>query len=828
MRAFLSHASSDKEGYVRIVAAHLTDENVVFDEISFEAGEQTLDEIVRGLDDSDLFALFISDKALDSPWVQKEVTAAELRFASGALKAIYPIIIDRKITHEDPRIPKWLKDNFNLRLLPRPVIAARRIHQKLRQLSWSKHPQLKARQNVFIGRNLPIEAFERRFDDFTKTKPVLSVVGGAPSIGRRTLIKNALRKLALSAADREFPIVYLDRHASIEDFISKILDLGASESTYVDLELAEKDVNEKIRIAVRLLQELLPLGERVVILDEGCLVNYKHELSGWFERIVKDDSIRGKPLLFVAARWTLSPQVARALDGQVFSCVLGELDDSERRRLLGRLLEIESIALNSADFETFASLLHGFPDEVYFTVDLISRFGVAGAIARSNEIVEFNSEKATLLLRKFEGNEAILNVIRLLAQSEVFSIAFLCEVFKEVELSAVVADLASEHICEFVGLEGEFVRLIDSVRDYVKRNNLELAPELKSAVRAAVKKDVDEARWSEYDSSRVAFVVRESLASGANLDPKVLIPSHVLRTMRDLYNKRGNLKRLVGLADALLLKERNLESQLCQDVRYFLCIGLARLRDKRVLEEVQKISGPEHDFILGYYYRLTGRHRDAIERLSKVTSAPFVGARAKRELVEVLLLTEQFDEARSLSEKNYKENRTNQFHIQAYFRSLVLGSAPEKHREKLVALCDELDAVGSEQSRQMAMIGRAQIAARCAHDRRALQLIDDAIAAFPEVVYPVLAKFDIALIFREELGMSDALSRLGAFAKEEKSLSQRTLSLQRAYFEAFKGNLDSALREVDSLVRNYPEEAYKRLVEKLRVLSSQSAGAPSN
>lgn len=823
MRVFLSHSSADKASYVRIVAEKLADENIVLDEVTFEAGEITFSEILRGLDDSSLFALFISDKSLNSDWVQREIAQAELRLASGALKAVYPIIIDRNVSFTDPRIPNWLRENYNLKLVSRPVVAARRIQQKLRQLSWSRHPQLKERQTLFVGRNSNIEAFERRFDDFGRKKPVLSIVGGPASIGRRTLIKNALLKLSLVKFDGDCPVIYMDRHASIEDFILRLLDLGLSEKSYVELRLSELLLSEKIEVATSLLQDLVPLRERIIVVDEGSLVNYKRELPDWFHAIIENPALNGRPLIFVASRWALNPAFARKLGDQVFSCSLSELDDSERRRLLGRLLEIEVISLSDEDFDTFGNLLHGFPDEVYFAVDLISRFGVRGALDRSNEIVEFNAEKAAMLLRKFENNGVALNVITLLAQSEIFSVDFLGTIFKEDGLIEILGELVAEHLCELIGVEGEFVRLIDSVRDHVKRNNLILAPELKASVQAAVVRDIEAGRFGDYDSSRVAFVIREALAEGRHLDPRFLIPSHVLRTMRDLYHERGDQRRVVKLADELLKRERNLEPQLAQDVRYYLCLALARLRDRRVLQEVQFITGDEHHFILGYYYRLIGRHKDALERLQKVINAPFVEARAKREIVEVLLQTEQYDEARDLSARNYNENRTNQFHIQAYFRALVLGSNPERHRAELHRLCAELDAVNSERSRQMAMIGRAQILARCDHDSRALELIDDAIATFPTIVYPVLAKFDIALSFRNEAGMRESLGRLENFAKDGRGVSPRTLALQRAYLSAIEGDSSAAIATAGDILKDYPDAARLRLQDRLRALAAGMA-----
>jgi tetratricopeptide (TPR) repeat protein len=821
MKAFLSHSSADKARYVAIVASRLDEEDIVYDEVSFESGEQTLSEIIRGLDESTVFCLFISNMSLNSDWVRQEIDGASIRLASGSLKYVYPVVIDRNVAHDDPRIPKWLRENFNLRLVTRPVIAARRIQQKLRQASWAKHPKLKERARAFVGRNKQIEAFERRFDDYSQSKPVLSVVGGPPSIGRRTLILNAMRKLSLVGPDKDFPILPLDRSASIEDFILRLLDFGASDTIYSDLNLTERSIDEKIAIAVDLLKDLAAFKERLIVLDEGCLVTFERKLAPWFEAIVSNGALSGRPLLFVASRWAINPGSARHLSQALFSCALGELDPSERRRLFARLLEIEEIVLTSNDFDTFADLLHGFPDEVFFAVDLVARFGAAGALNRSNEIVEFNGEKASMLLRPFQENEAVLNVIRLLAQSEVFSVEFLCEVFDANQLVTVLGDLVSEHVCELIGAEGEFVRLVDSVRDYVKRNNLSLAPELRKAVSDAVERDIQRGSWDDYDSSRVAFLVKDALASGQSLEPKVLIPSHILRAIKELYYDRGSLRRAVQLADVLLVNERNLDPQLAQDVRYYLCLVLARLRDPRLLEEAQHIRGDEHHFILGYYYRLVGRQRDAVERLTRVIDGAFVGVRAKRELVEVFLQMEQHDEARDLAQRNYEENRTNQFHIQAYFRALVLGSNPEQHRDMLETLCAELEAVGSDRARQMAMIGRALISARCAHDPRALDLIDDAIAAFPRIIYPVLAKFDIGLGFRNEAAMQDALHRLESFASDGVNLSNKTLAVQRAYLAAVQGDLSTAQLKATEVTKHFTDEARNRFIEKLTAFATR-------
>ena len=58
-RVFLSHSSKQK-GYVEIVARKLGESRVVYDKWTFEAGNKTLDEIYKWLDNTGLFVFFIS------------------------------------------------------------------------------------------------------------------------------------------------------------------------------------------------------------------------------------------------------------------------------------------------------------------------------------------------------------------------------------------------------------------------------------------------------------------------------------------------------------------------------------------------------------------------------------------------------------------------------------------------------------------------------------------------------------------------------------------------------------------------------------------------
>ena len=111
---FLSHSSADKERYVRIVAnqleKHLDQHTIHYDEYTFESGMKSMEEIKRSLEDTDLFVVFLSKKALESDWVKKELLISKELLGKEIIKRIYPIVIDADLKWNDKKIPDWLKD----------------------------------------------------------------------------------------------------------------------------------------------------------------------------------------------------------------------------------------------------------------------------------------------------------------------------------------------------------------------------------------------------------------------------------------------------------------------------------------------------------------------------------------------------------------------------------------------------------------------------------------------------------------------------------------------------------------------------------------------
>ncbi|GFM73567.1 hypothetical protein PSCICL_45590 [Pseudomonas cichorii] len=825
MKVFLSHSSKDKDSYVKIVAEKVGPGNYVYDAWTFEEGERTSDEIIKGIDESSVFAFFISNFSLESKWVKDEVARAEIRLSESQLKKIYPIIIDSSITYDDARIPQFLKDHYNLKLVTRPTVAARRIQAKLRELHWQNSPYSQKREQIFVGRNEILSEFEARVDNIDLPKPSCIVASGISKIGRSKLVGHALIKSNL-VKPTFVPIkITLERVDSIEDLIIKIFDTGLSSlGSDSVLGLLEKSMVEKEDVLSSMLRDIHKAKEVIFVEDNGCLIDYSRELAGWLKNALGKVGRLSRPVLCISARYRLNRQSLRGFPF-FYAIEVPELNPRERSGLMSRLLELYELQLRSDDFRFFADQLKGYPEEVYYCVDLISDLGVAGAKRESHQITEFNEERASLLLRKYESNSGVLDFIYLLSEFEFVGVAFIYEIVDEAQFSPVLDELITNLICDYVGAEKEYVRLNDTIRDLVKRNRLSLREDLKEKLRHHVQEFLKDKDKFDRDSADFFYSVKESLASGRHIDDKFLAPSHILRTIKELYQKRENLKRVVHLADTLLAKEASLDPKVSQDARYYLCLSLARQKDKRVLSEAQHVKGAEHDFVLGYYYRLCGRHTDAIERLTKLVDTPYISSRAKRELVQVYLYIEEFEKALNMARENYEQNRGNQFPIQAYLQCLLNSDECIKYRETVVRLIEELDKIGSQQSKEMTLIARALFEYRIEHKKTsAYNYVDDAIALDAKSPYPYLTKFDIALRDADSSVMLEVLEILESIS-QTREFSRNTISKNRAYYLASTGKLSEAFSCLETSLSNFPAETIGNLKVKVRKIYERRLGA---
>lgn len=154
-KVFLSHSNKDKS-YVSYIAERFGKDQCVYDSLCFEAGMKTLDEIYREMDKTSIFVIFLSDNSLESDWVKKELAIADemLNHDVWKISKIFPIIIDPKINHDDPRIPDFIKNGFssyNLRVITSKIVAYRKIKAQQVKFLLDNHMVSRENNECFYG-----------------------------------------------------------------------------------------------------------------------------------------------------------------------------------------------------------------------------------------------------------------------------------------------------------------------------------------------------------------------------------------------------------------------------------------------------------------------------------------------------------------------------------------------------------------------------------------------------------------------------------------------------------------------------------------------------
>lgn len=252
-KVFISHAGKDKDSYVSILYRNLKnsmvgEDNIIYDSESFGEGEFISSEINAYLEQTGLFVFLISNNSLESEWVKKEVEYAHEKLSNNPIQ-ILPIIIDDRIKYDDPRIPTWLKE-YNLQVVKKPTKAEAIIVQRYGAVVWFNNPNIKLRENVFVGRNEEIELFEDRFSAYELAKIVFFITSGLDGIGRKSFTKAALKKVDRIKSTYQFPKVVLDRYQSIEDFISELIDFEYIDEKY-KVNLGTITIEEKVNILLK-------------------------------------------------------------------------------------------------------------------------------------------------------------------------------------------------------------------------------------------------------------------------------------------------------------------------------------------------------------------------------------------------------------------------------------------------------------------------------------------------------------------------------------------------------------------------------------------------
>lgn len=694
-RVFLSHSSNDKF-YVEYIANKFGKDIAIYDEFSFEVGIKTLDEIIKELDQTDLFVIFLSNTALDSEWVKREMKLSDELKRNMKLKQIYPIIIDAKITYNDPRIPKWLNEGteaYNLRYISSPKIAYRKIKSQLIMLNNREYYN---RYSAYVGH----EDILKKFDDkyYTPQKaPKCIIACGIEGIGREAFIRECIKVPRTFSEAYEPIVINLDLNDSLDVILSKLIDNGFGDAyEYSMQKINLLSMDEKVMLMSNILAQVQNSKEFVIFRDNGTLVQHG-EVVWWLANALRN--IRDELTIGIVSIYNVRPS---STSRECYIEKIIELDESGKLKLLDQLSKSNGLALDREDILFFKNIVTGHPLQIIFCVEKIKRDSLEEAKRSSFEIKDFLSESTIkiidkyLMLLNYNSNKKkkFLSYLAFLASYSNIPIAEVLEINKlDNDYDMFYHDLISFCIARRSGLNNDMLSISPSVVDYIDRNRIEKPEDIQNYLKkeySAFRICMSENNLDEYCYSQIEQYLKEMIVNNSQEDYKYIYPSIILKAIVQLYNKQ-EYRKVKSICEDCLEGIELWDSTIRNVFYFYYAMATARLKDSSVFEIVFKriedkyiLEKFQADFIRGFYYKLIGNCDEAIKQFMSCLETNPNYVRARRELVETYVMIEEFDLALDLAARNYEKYPDNIFNIYQYFNCLIRGKYDIKKIQALL------------------------------------------------------------------------------------------------------------------------------------------------
>ncbi|MGL5903134.1 MAG: TIR domain-containing protein [Cetobacterium sp.] len=808
---FLSHSGYDKKNYVKYIADKIGKDRCVYDNYTFKSGEKSIDEMIRNLDKSELFVIFISEESLNSNNVLFELDGAKKRLDENRIKKIYPIVIDENITYRDKRIPSWLTA-YTLKPIMQPSVAHRRIIAKALEIRYEMSTNLK--RKIFVGRNELISKFEDATLNYSENIPTTFIASGIERIGRSSFLRACFEKTNLLDETDETPTIELDEYQSLEDFIIKLMDLGYSKD--IDIKnLLRSPLEEKIEMALTLIKEINKYDEKIFIKDKGAIVLPNGDVTEWFYQIANK---------IEQVTFAISSKFRAHIYGEknIASFSIPELTVKERRNLLTYCLRMEKISLDEENFNFILEQLKGYPEQVTYVMSILKEKGIAYLKDNSSLLVKYNSERANVILRHYEKDSKKMEFLILLSKFDYINLDFLFEITEnEKFVTDLLKKLYDESIIEYIGISKEYIRLNDTIRDHVTRLVLDIPDIYKTKLKEHVTQFLKSYKTEEKNSADFFFSMKQALLEKNEIDELYLIPSHFLKTMVELYNDKKDYQQVINLAYRVLENSEFLDKKILQEIRYYLCLSLARKKMAEFHDEIRGIQGLQKEFLLGFYNRLKGNSNTAIKHFQNVLKESPNFSRAKRELVQVYLNIEDFESAYEMAKENYENYGTNFYHIHAYLKCLIKKEKTIQNEtiiDELILKLETISLTSTRVAKEMYLRAKALHQAYYLDDKEeAIKLINSAILEFPNSVHGFLEKFDILYKYGKTEELEDAINEF----KEKCSLDASHKNNMRYHMmvrlEIKKKNREVAKTHLNC-IKGYPENLIRKLEKQIDLI----------
>lgn len=812
-RIFLSHSSKNKD-YVRPIFEYFGGDRCIFDEMTFEAGMQTINEIFQGIDDADIFVFFISNDSLESEWVKKEIFQAKEHLDNNSKKIsqIFPIIIDDSVTYLNSRIPDFLRSGFgayNLRHIQNYKVACKKIEEQLTKLRMEKEIDFANKLNFFYGRDLEKKTFKERLDERGENGKIRNikclVISGIDGIGRKAFARAALKDSQMME-QYYFPMsMALTQNDTIDDLIMKLSrDLGLGEYTYDDITTLG-DMDSKIDILVDLLNTAQNYREQIFIEDDMCIIK-SSEITYWFEKVL--EKIGRKVTLVIITRISLNSFRYRKNEN-IFQIALQNLEPSDTFGFLRGCSKICNIPFEEEDIDFFTEILTGYPLQIQYCVEL----------ARDNCSIQYVKDHSHLVYDMPKANSAkILDVIiedelkkeyngflALIAQLGTAPVNLIEYVIKRNDVyRRILGRIKMYTICSTVGTSGEYLKLNSVIRDYVLRSGFKMTDDIKSILNDNIEeftKRIEDPEYMNYLSfSEFTYYIKENLKNNIAVPDKFLYTTVYIKSVIELYNAEKYTRVLEIVKE---MKQSGLFLNSDEDARnviqFYYCSALARTKKVEFDAEVSyfrdKSLYQQYNFLKGFNYRLQGQYQMAENSYLNVLDKNPRHDKARRELVLIYTNMQDYNTALDLAEQNYRDYPENLYQMQAYFDCLMYkADLTDAQKMDIDNILETAESIYRTTASEIYFQLKAKYLAFIEHNmEQSLQVLEEGLTRFNHSFYIYKDYFDICRRSNDRLGMEKAYANLKSIAGLGNANFSVALLCREAYLSAFQGRSKVAI-----------------------------------
>lgn len=689
IKVFLSHSSLQKN-LVEKVASEIGWDFAILDKFDFESGRKIIDEINNALGVTSVFVLFASKESLSSSWCKSEL--ANIRDLVDEEKCYFcAFSVDEGIDVTKDAKP-WVRQ-YLTNYYDNPKTLARVIQRRIVEILWETHPEIKIKEHFYVGREKEFSQMMSMLYENRNQKCKCVIASGLRHIGRkRFLLQFMVHKLNNGLHPSYYPLeISLKDTDSLDSLIKQMNDYICTYSK-TELDEALKDVTKHKEIAVTLVNNIVEAHELIRIDDDSCIVNKNGYIEDWFLDVIHQTDLNPKVSLFVASTCSVNAKTARE-EKQISHLQLQPMKRTDMKILFNVYAEAKGVKCDDGKVDELLTNMTGYPDQVFEIVDLLERSGMPAVMREISGINKMYDSDMAMLLDEFQKDTKAYQLLILMSKFEYIGYHQLYSIFQEPELNTILEIFEHHAIYECFGATRNYLRLNRALADYIDRSRLTLDKVYQQRLDNYSKELLEQTDEETLNLAEDLYRSKKMLSDPRfKVSTETILPSVALKVIVDQYRKE-DYEGVIDLARRILYdNNRHDYDSVKRSIRYWMCLSYCKLGSEYQLEiekEVKNFTGYTKFFILGYYERIQGHYPKAQSYFEKSLEASksYIHkhtSKAAHELVITKMKQNDYEGALELAKQNYESEKSNVYHIEAYFRCYVQSDHPDKNLLQLL------------------------------------------------------------------------------------------------------------------------------------------------